>query len=447
MSTSSSNGHEPIVLLINSIDHEGVLSTLRAIGKGYRLKYLHSSVDNWLKTIKLFEKYDITAVLGKITSTTCLYFAREDYKQVTQKLFEKVSQKPNLFFMFEGLMARKEEIESQDDLSEPYVTDLPSEEVLDTTNDLIERYELNVLPYITRAEVTISAQSFIEHVEENLIFRVYLPAGHIWEHEIDRVIVLFRDYLSKLSKKSVRLDQVRTNNGVIYAFHSDGRPEKATLASDFNEFKDFLDICVREPSKAEAILKGKGINSPEIDDILTRYSKEARRIQIDLKHSRESKLLAVKHKLESELIDFLPTDFDDRALSQIVDSIIPQPTGVASINTLPSTIEPPTNTSISLNVNQQFINKVQGVVSHAISGNITYSPEEKDILRLIDQHGQNKNAELVSSLNELKDPSVPKSDRVTAKQRLKKFLAGCSNKVGDMAFSILQKYLESQILG
>ena len=122
MSTFSSDGREPIVLLLNSIDHEGVLSTLTAIGKGYKLKYLHSGVDNWMKTIQLFKKYEITAVLGKITQTTCSYFVREDYKQVIQKLFEKVSERPNLFFMFEGLMARQEEIESQGDLSEPYLT-------------------------------------------------------------------------------------------------------------------------------------------------------------------------------------------------------------------------------------------------------------------------------------------------------------------------------------
>jgi hypothetical protein len=438
---------EPIVLLLNSIDHEGITSSLRTIGKDYKLKYLHSSVDNWHKAIKLFDKYDVTAVLGKITSKTCELWAKTEYKQVASKLLENISNKPNLFFIFEGLLRREEEIDGKDDLSEPYMTDLPSDEVLDYANNLLEKYKISILPYLTRAEVTISAQSFIEHVEQGLIFRVYLPSGHLWEHEIDRVLVLFRDYLSMLSKNPVRLDQVRTNQGAIYAFHTEGNPERSALSSDFEEFKEFLDLCIQNPTVAEEILKRKGVSPQEIDNIITRYSKETRRLHIDLKHSREIKLLSIKQKLESELIDYLPNEIDDKTLTQVVHSIIPPVSGITSINSLSKPSSQALGTTITVNFNQQIIDKMQGVVAHSLIGDISYTNQDRELIDLFEKYGQNRHSELMSSLNELKDRAAPKPDRVTAKQSLKKFLIGCSKKIGDEALNILLKYLESQILG
>ncbi|MFO8084558.1 MAG: hypothetical protein R6U27_09605 [Desulfobacterales bacterium] len=378
-----SDNREPIILLLNGLDHEGVLNSLRSIGKDYKLKYLHSSVDNWMKILNLFKKYDIIAVIGKITSTTCLYFVQENYKQVTKNLFEEISKKPHLFFMFEGLMARQERTESQDEFSEPYQTDLPPKEVLDTANELIESHNLNVLPSITSAEETISARNFIKNVEKNIFFRIYFPVGHIWNNEIDRVISLFREYISKLSKVTVRVDQKRTPIGVIYTFCSNGRPQTEVFASAFNDFTYLLDICVKKTSEAESILKSKGFDAKDIEEIINRYSIEACRIRNDLQYSN------------------------------------------------------------SLNVSLQFVKKVQNVI-HSLSGNINYSEEEKEILQLIDRYGQKEYAELISSLNELKDYCIPITDRIMAKQKLKKFLLKCSHDPGNMTFSLLKKYLELQ---
>jgi hypothetical protein len=61
---------------------------------------------------------------------------------------------------------------------------------------------LNIQPYIRTIELTLLAQSFIEQVEECLVFRIYFSQKHYLSNEIDKIIILCSDYLSKvLSKK------------------------------------------------------------------------------------------------------------------------------------------------------------------------------------------------------------------------------------------------------
>ena len=86
---------------------------------------------------------------------------------------------------------------------------------------------------------------------------------------------------------------LKSNQGAIYAFYTEGNPERSALSSDFEEFKEFLDLYIQNPSVAKEILKRKGISSQEIDNIITRYSKETRRLHIDLKHLRKIKLLVI----------------------------------------------------------------------------------------------------------------------------------------------------------
>jgi hypothetical protein len=155
----------------------------------------------------------------------------------------------------------------------------------------------------------------------------------------------------------------------------------------------------------------------------------------------------MKQKLESELIDYLPKEVDDKTLTQIVHSIIPPVSGITSINSLSKPSNQTLGTTITVNFNQQIIDKMQGVVAHSLIGNISYTNQDRELIDLFEKYGLNRLSELMSSLNELKDRAAPKPDRVTAKQSLKKFLIGCSKKIGDEALSILLKYLESQILG
>ncbi len=433
---------EKLVLLFGGVANDGIVGQIRSANKKYVQRILHSSPDNWEKINLLFEEFDISTVIGKITTRTFEYLSDENYNNIRDKLFNNISKVPHIIFVFEGLITGAEEIENVDYIDYPYETHLPSEDVLENVNNFLSALNLNIQPYIRTSELTLLAQSFIEQVEEGLVFRIYLPQNHYLSNEIDKIIVLFSDYLSKVLSKKIRLDQVRTNLGVIYAFHTQDESYERNISKNFNEFTDILNLCLTNPQKAEEILKQSLSSSKQVDDIISRYTKEARRILLDIKHSSESKILSLKQRLESELIDYVQ---DENEISCIINKIIPQLIH-PEINSIPSFLtQTPSDKNLTININQKIYEKIEGIVIDEFSGSLQYNNNEKLLLELFQKYEENSYNELKSALNELKDNSVPTKYKIESKQKIKNFLIKFGSKMGDVAFNLLQKYIEHQI--
>jgi hypothetical protein len=147
---------------------------------------------------------------------------------------------------------------------------------------------------------------FLEDALQNLLFRVYVPSGRLWANEVDRLLTLFREYLLSTGRTGVRLDQSKTDYGVSYEFHATEDGTSVSLEVEFREFSRVLDLSLSNPSAAETVLRNKSVDAKEVEDIVTRYAKEARRLHVDIKHDRERKILAIRQRLESELSEVLP---------------------------------------------------------------------------------------------------------------------------------------------
>jgi hypothetical protein len=126
--------------------------------------------------------------------------------------------------------------------------------------------------------------------------------------------------------------------------------------------------------------------------------------------------------------------------------MLPQPSHSASqIITPPQISTTPTDPRIV--VHQQFINTVHGIVAHEMSGTANMNPDAAEILSLISEFGGNDKALLESSVHELEDDDARHSDRLAARQRLKGFLVKAGDKIGNVGFAVLQKYLENKVIG
>jgi hypothetical protein len=66
---------------------------------------------------------------------------------------------------------------------------------------------------------------------------------------------------------------------------------------------------------------------------------------------------------------------------------------------------------------------------------------------LFAEYGEQRQADLVSALRELKDESVPKPGRLTAKQKIGKFLGTVAAKATGIGIDILKAYVQKQVLG
>lgn len=455
---------EPLVLLIGTIDSEGIRSTLKATGRQYKIKRLDSSPSNWDSIISLFESYKIQCAVVKLTGYVYEHFASPRYEDVRDALLKQLAQVPHAIFVHEEVISGNSENRTlEDDEFEKEVEDhygdylrstlhQPQDDVRNAVNDLLMGYGLNVLPYTRNAELTVMASSFITGAEEGLLFRIYIPAGRLWADETDRLIQLFRDYLTRVARLSVRFDQHRTTQGIVYEFFHAANKGEATvndesLAIQFREFSQLLDLSVSDPAQAEALLRSKHVEPREVIPILTRYAKEAKRLQVDLKHEREQKVLAIQQRLESELVDALPTDVDWGTISALVNSAVPPLSGVSSAlssDQRPLQLTAATGSSVTVNLKPQIVQAVNSVVAQEIEGDIHLTELDQKILQLIREHAADREPELTSAVHELADASAPKSDRLLAKQRLKAFLYQVGAKASEVGVGLLQAYLEKR---
>jgi hypothetical protein len=438
--------NKPLTLLLGNVDDSGTLSKLKAAGRQYQKKILDSSIENWKTILEYFDGFLVDEALIKLSAYTYKLIASEQYREIAEELFAKIAKIPNIVFVYESFLSGKDDSkEDQKENNYYYHFGLPDEDTRFFVNSLLERIGLNVIPYKRNAELTVLALTFLDQTEQNLFFRMYVPSGRMWALEADKLLQLFRDYLSKVSKVNIRLDQYRTDQGTIFEFHGNDENDQILGISDkFDEFSRFLDLCVSNPSAAEDLLKNdKDVDSKVIYAIVERYSKEAKRLVIDLKHERERRMLGVRHRLEAELTEIVPSDFNWQIINHLVDEAIPRINGVSSA--LGASLQLTSASSLTVNIQPQIINSVNSVVAQEIIGDQYLSEDAERLLNLIQKYGGEKTSELISAVHELADESAPQPGRLTARQKLKKFVLGLGSRIGDIAAGVLQAYIENQL--
>jgi len=433
---------ESLVLLIGNVDHEGVVSNLFLAGRRYKKKVLHSKPSNWQTIVDLFAEHPISTVLVKLTQLSYVHLARAEYKEVSETLLEQIATVPHVAFVYEGLFAG--ETEDEDSEWAEYYGELNNDTRL-TVNAKLAEHSLNVVTYKRNSEVTVLAQQFLNQSESGLLLRLYVPNSQLWSNETDRLLQLFRDYLTRIASLNVRLDETRTRSGVIYELHGDSE-RNVTLSSEFEEFSHFMNLCVVHPDQAELILHDKNIATSEVMQIMMRYAKEAKRLQVDMRQEREQKVLQIRHRLESELLDELPANADLSALGELVDATVPTVLGPRT-PLLIADAQSATAQSLTINVNPQFVDTLNGIIAQEISGDIAINDNDRELLRLFAEYAGEQHADLVSALRELNDESAPTPGRLTAKQKIKRFLLAVGSKATDVGVGMLQSYIEKKMLG
>ena len=434
---------KPLVLLLGWIDHEGIVSSLKASGRQYKKKLLDSRPKNWESTVDIFTQFKVTAVVGKIPAHVLSLVMDERYRDVRERLFSAIGALPNQIFMFEDIL----EGEQKDKFREEY-SPYPAKEVIEVAIAFLRDHGVHILPYTTRAEVTVLAEAFLDDVDRNLIFRMYVPTGRLWAAEADRFLQLFQDYLTRVERLEVRLDQNRTEHGVVYEFHGHPPAGQSNLESDFQEFSRIMALFEAAPDAAAKLLAEKGPNAQEIARLIARYSKEAKRLQLDIRHEAESKSVSIRHRLESELLDLDPTPQEWKQIQALVNGAIPRgPTVSGDVVALGSAtaLAATGSVQITYNVRPQFIGTVNGVIAEEINGSQHFEPEHHQLMDLIARHGTDRSKELETAVYEIADKGVEKVGRLRAKQKLMAFLVEFGKKTGDVAFGVLQTYIEKQL--
>ncbi|PBP60209.1 hypothetical protein PSYCIT7_010170 [Pseudomonas syringae Cit 7] len=448
---------QKIVLFLGNADTEGVTAKLTAVGTVYKRKMLESRISNWETIIEIFHEYDVICVVAKLTTSTFNVISSAS-GDVKEQLFALISSKPHLFLAHESLLSGQQQQSFSDyanskyegndgDLLENFYGDVfqpPSPEIRNLVLIWLEQFGISVVPYVKNVELVVLASSFVEKNERNLIFRIYVPSERMWANEAEKLLQLFREYLQKVSGLDVRHEQYRTNQGVVYEIFGGDSVQASSLPQKFEEFSSFMEACVANPSQAQLMLGSKNLNSKEVINIVERYSKEARRLHVDIKQERERRLLSIRHTLESELAEFVRDEDDWNIIYKLADQSVPIARGVTTAVSFDrlSFVDAPEG--LTVNINPQIIGTVNGVVARHIQGDQHIGADAEQLLQLIEAYGGANKVELSSALHELNDTSARPEDRMGAKQKLKSFVYTVAGKAGDIACGVLQSYIESQ---
>ncbi|MBC8555610.1 MAG: hypothetical protein H8D23_38855 [Candidatus Brocadiales bacterium] len=405
------------VVVIGELVQEGVTTKIKALGYGYKQKRLvRSTSKNWISTLNLLTDLrvsdNLVAVFVHLTEDLLFQCAEDEYQEIWRELVDEILKSESIFFVYESNLEG-----SYGQFAYQKKENFDVEKAKQAIQRLFESNAL-ILPYRSRLDLTLSIQEFLEDLENGVLLRLYVPNRQYQEDQLASFLRLLENYLQNIEKVSFSVDLRKTDKGHIYEFKSKVDLQNDTdLDEAIARFEAFMEICQNEPEQARKILENASIAQSEMDFLLSKYIREYRRLNLDIHHEREQKMLFLKQRLESDLLE-----------GKIVnaDEIIPisSPSALLSI--------PNNVSSVSVAIGQIFY------------GDVSYSSNDKQLLELFENHADKLEAiTLKSSLDELKDVSSKNEKRETARKKIKGFLYKVAPIIGESVVKGLAKYLES----
>jgi transcriptional regulator with XRE-family HTH domain len=285
-----------------------------------------------------------------------------------------------------------------------------------------------------------------ESAQANLLFRVYIPSGRLYAAEASKLLSLFREWLTATRRYGVRQSEYHASSGKMYEFFVDAPLLQSDLREEFDNFSDFLALCSEDAPAAADMLASSGMDRVSSIKFVARFGKEVRRLQIDLRHEREQRVLTIRHSLEDQLLEngidlqAIPT----RQLNTMIGSLVPRPSAPESLALLaaPWTTRP--TAPVTVINNPQIISAMESTIIQNVQGTIHLGLEPKKLLDFIDKFGGQETATLQSAVYELEDPAAPPSVKSSAKQRLKQFLSQVVGFGRDVTVELFADYLRSK---
>lgn len=281
--------------------------------------------------------------------------------------------------------------------------------------------------------------------DSDLIFRVYVPSDRLYAAELDSLLSLFRDWMSNVRGHGIRRGGYETRSGKVYELYLSRGSAYVDFDQERIDFSDFLARCAGDPAAAAESLVQGGIEQAEACSIASRYGRQVRRLNLDLKQERERRILGIWHDLESDLVD--SGGFPEAAAHQIrgmLDILVPDLSAATYRNILQLGGQP-RSAGIEINIHQQVVGTVEGTVIQNVSGTVNLGAEARELLSLIQAYGRAASDSLRTAVFEVEDTDAPLTKRQAARKQLAEFLRQVKDVARDVGTDLLEKYLESKM--
>jgi anti-anti-sigma factor len=301
--------------------------------------------------------------------------------------------------------------------------------------------------YDTMPEALAATSMDNDVADFDLLFRVYIPADRMYAAEACRLIGLFRSWLTTTRQRGIRQSGYQTAAGEMFEFYADASAAPLDLPEQLSCFSNFLTLCVDDEEAAVELLAAMNLRDSVCQDLARRFGREVRRLQLDLHHERERRILTLRQSLEQEFVendaDFAQVPGDQ--IGVLLERFIPGPSASESLALLAGAGTIAQARSLTVNINPQIVNAMESTIIQNIQGVVNLGPQAKELLALIDRFGGAEAVSLQSDVHELEDDDAPSTSRSAARRRLKKFLGDLVGTVNEVGLSLLEKYLEMKL--
>jgi hypothetical protein len=459
----------PVVLVLGDFTHEGLSAKIESLGFEVVNKRLRSTPKNWLRIVELVRglrrEKRLALVFVYAPTATLLLLAEDQFDSPRPVLLDELQAAKALFFVYEDNAQRiieplPWEVDDRDDqtlerLDIPWPTlnrsaGLRTRETwLEEHTDDIERAKalldeltergIEIAPFRKRSDVTLRMFEALEEAQAGVFLRLYVPHGRYQSEQFEDFLTLFSRYLREVEGKEFSVDVQRTARGTTYVFKGRGEASSVDdLRAATGRFDSFLTLSQANPGAAEQQLVQSGAPAREAAFIVAKYARSLRRLNMEVRHEFERRRLLLSQSLDSELLDA-----KDATLLPVSPEDHPSALFAVIGNAAPVTINLP---------NAVLAHGGAGAVAQVVSGGVTYSSEDKELLLLIESLEDRVEAlRLRSELDRLKDLATRPEERRTAAQKLKSFLyRGASyvgRKVDDVGTQLLVAYLDRLVSG
>ncbi len=463
-------------LFVGRSNTDAAVSKLKAYGIRYEHKLLESSPANWSKICRMLRNPELDSVIAKFSLPNLNRMVDPSYQEVAKEMVRELGTRRHLVLIYEGILLSEpsnyhhlmtpnfrtyggsgieiagyspdeeipdyEHFQASPMLGSEYLSDL-SPDNLKSILATFENAGVKVLPYRTNAELSLLTAEFVEDVEHDLLFRVYIPHGRLYAAEAAKVLDLFRDWFNRAGHGQVRQSGYDTSAGSVFELFGDGEIGATDLRGSFGNFEQFLSDCIEFPMRAVESLASHGLSTVEAGAVVNRHAREARRLRRDLDQERERRVMELRHRFELELDDLVESRPNTKSeIAKIVDANVPTTAGLLE-TALTMGRESPG--PVTITIDQRTVNAINSTVVQNVTGSINLSPEAAGILELIAKFAGQEQSSLESAVYELEDVGLKLERRLSARQQIKAFLLRAAPGIGRTTLEVAQKYVESKL--
>ncbi|MEQ1822047.1 MAG: hypothetical protein ABL949_06040 [Fimbriimonadaceae bacterium] len=443
-------GTKPLLLLLSIDWNVAYTATAKRVGRHVTRRELHSSPANWQKIVDQIrqEAGKNPIIVCRLTEYSLLRSCAPEYKSSLFDLLAAMKAEKHLLMMHSGLLGgdlyfldkkRSFTVYGSDDKeSKRKATELELKakeygvqgtgpkirEALIELVQYIRSMDLNIRPYQMRYDAVSVIASFIQDPEDfGDVIRIFIPRSLASRRELERLIELVREYCSQIGLSGITVSRQDTATGAHFTF-SGGLASGSTLASIeviFREFGNFLSLCTAEPKDAKTALVTAGVDPTIAGDLVDLVSKEGRRLKLDLAYTKEKGELDIKYKATESLFGL-----------------------EAESSTVGQQISPLTQVVYSGTIN--LITQVGDRAMAIVTGDV--ANVQGDLVRFISDNSEGmEQMALVADSAAIADPEVASPEKVSAYNRIKRFLGKHSDKFEDVAIKVFLKWMEDKIIG